>query len=89
MTTKIKIEKDGTKILLGKICPFRNPLVLPTKLGSIEIQNIPCTSTCSLFVSNVIGAGLHEISFYCGAKELKIVAEEETKKQSNFTYNDK
>lgn len=47
----IFIQKDGTQILQGKICPFRAPLVLPSQsiAGQLTIQNIPCTSACTLF----------------------------------------
>jgi hypothetical protein len=58
---KLIIEKDGVAVLQGKICPFRNPLVLPspTIAGQLIIENIPCTSSCphlKWFTENVKGA---------------------------------
>lgn len=51
---KLILLKDETAILQGKICPFRNPLVLPsqTLAGQLTIENIPCTSSCALFKLN-------------------------------------
>jgi len=46
------IYDDKTKvgILEGKICPFRNPLILPGQIaGRVVIENIPCSTSCALF----------------------------------------
>lgn len=47
--TATKLQ-TGELILDGKVCPFRNPVLLPGRVqGSIEIQHIPCSSNCALF----------------------------------------
>lgn len=87
MNQKIIIDKDGVGLLQGKICPFRNPLVFPTSLGSVEIQNIPCASSCTLFSfypskDNISGTA--RIS--CGSNPIDIIVEIENqnKNKSNL-----
>ena len=75
----IFIQKDGTKILQSKICPFRNPLVLPSQsiAGQLTIENIPCTSACPLFSFSKAG-GAH-VNIRCGQGtrfEVDVIEEE-------------
>jgi hypothetical protein len=65
----IILMKDGTAILQGKVCPFRNPLVLPSQsiAGQITIQNIPCSDSCPHF--KVDGENL---ILTCGANKVQL-----------------
>ena len=60
------IETKEGYILEDKICPFRNPLVLPSQTiaGQLTIQNIPCTSACALF--DVVQLTDNYIHLKCG-----------------------
>lgn len=42
-------DKHGNISLDGKICPFRSPVLLPSQLGGIDVQHIPCNSSCTHF----------------------------------------
>lgn len=42
-------DKHGIISLDGKICPFRSPVLLPSQLGGIDVQHIPCNSSCTHF----------------------------------------
>lgn len=80
------IEKDGVAVLQGKICPFRNPLVLPspTIAGQLIIENIPCTSACPLFQFNKLPhQSMGKVTIHCGNKE--IIYEVDVIKNSNLT----
>lgn len=84
---KLILLKDETAILQGKICPFRNPLVLPsaTIAGQLTIENLPCTSACALFR---FYKEVHKpyVILDCGSKayiNVEVINEQETK--SNLT----
>ena len=81
------IQKDGTAILQGKICPFRNPLVLPsqTLAGQLTIQNIPCTSACPLFTLYLGGGASLNIRCGTGVRYEVNVIQEEQEHKSNLT----
>ena len=84
---KLILLKDETAILQGKICPFRNPLVLPsqTLAGQLTIENIPCTSSCALFRFYKEVEQPH-VFLDCGSTayyDVEIINEQETK--SNLT----
>lgn len=69
-------EKTQVGILKDKICPFRNPLILPGQFaGQVTIENIPCTTSCALFETNTITNVLTECTLNCGSSKLKFVAE--------------
>ena len=58
-------EKAKVGILEGKICPFRNPLILPGQIaGQVTIENIPCTTACTLFHYS---QNTNECKIYCGS----------------------
>jgi hypothetical protein len=95
---KLILLKDETAILQGKICPFRNPLVLPsqTLAGQLTIENIPCTSACPLFtfhkndeiyvcVDEIYNCGYVNIRCGTGVKYDVQVIEEQKEQKSNLT----
>jgi hypothetical protein len=86
---KLILLKDETAILQGKICPFRNPLVLPsqTLAGQLTIENIPCTSACALFKFNKQQEVKPYVSLYCGhTRYLEVeIVEEQKEHKSNLT----
>lgn len=83
MNQKIIIDKDGVGLLQGKICPFRNPLVFPTSLGSVEIQNIPCASSCALFSFHPSGDDISGTAIIsCSSKPIVINVEIENQNKS-------
>jgi hypothetical protein len=65
----IILMKDGTTILQGKVCPFRNPLVLPSQTiaGQLQIQNIPCSDSCPHFKVDaenlILSCGSNKVQF--------------------------
>ena len=65
MSIKATKEKNGIVSLDGKICPFRQPVLLPSQLGGIDIQNLPCNSTCTHF-HHVNEDGKHMLIVTCG-----------------------
>jgi hypothetical protein len=81
------IQKDGTAILQGKVCPFRTPLVLPsqTLAGQLTIQNIPCTSACPLFTLHSGGGDFVNIRCGTGVRHDVNVIQEEQEHKSNLT----
>jgi hypothetical protein len=85
---KVILLKDDTAILDGKICPFRNPLVLPsqTLAGQLTIENIPCTSACALFRLHK-NEQQQEVTLMCGfgTKYNVIIEQEQQTKNNNLS----
>jgi hypothetical protein len=85
---KLILLKDETAILQGKICPFRNPLVLPsqTLAGQLTIENIPCTSACALFELTKVQREQPYVFLYCGNARYDVeIVEEQKEHKSNLT----
>ena len=82
MNQKLIIDKDGNAILQGRICPFRNPLVFPTSLGSVEIQNLPCASSCVHFRIDNNSKYKEAVSLTCSGREITIEVEIENQNKS-------
>lgn len=78
MNKLIYDEKTNTGILEGKICPFRNPLILPGRIaGQMEIQNIPCSTSCALFnvISDIKTAKETICALHCASEPFIINAQ--------------
>jgi hypothetical protein len=58
-------HKNGIISLDGKICPFRQPVLLPSQLGGIDVQHLPCDSTCTHF-HHISEDGNHTVIVSCG-----------------------
>jgi hypothetical protein len=68
---EVQMTKEGQAILLNHVCPFRNPVMLPspTIAGQIILENIPCNSACPLFEFRLIHGAIGEVTINCGNKE--------------------
>ena len=45
-------EKGVYQLMLNGVpvlCPYRQPLIVQTKMGQPKLVNIPCTNQCALF----------------------------------------
>ena len=58
-------DKHGIVSLDNKICPFRSPVLLPSQLGGIDLQHLPCNSTCTHFHYIQEGED-HNVIISCG-----------------------
>jgi hypothetical protein len=54
MNRLIKNNKNEI-IFEGKICPFRQPILLPNKLSGFELQAFPCANDCPHFITTNCG----------------------------------
>jgi hypothetical protein len=68
---EVQMTKEGQAILINHVCPFRNPVMLPspTIAGQIILENIPCSSACILFEFRKIHGQIGEVTIDCGNKE--------------------
>ena len=70
-------EKAKVGILEGKICPFRNPLILPGHIaGQVTIENMPCSTACTLFSfhTNETEKNIAHCDIVCGSSPIQFKA---------------
>jgi hypothetical protein len=82
---EVQITKEGNAILVNHVCPFRNPVMLPspTIAGQLILENIPCSSACPLFQFKLMQPNIGEVTISCGNKEIIHVVD--VIKHSNLT----
>ena len=80
MTNKIIKNQAGVMIFEGKICPFRNPVLIPSQIaGNVQLQAFSCGSECPHFiVTNSAETNKVNLKINCGSDPVFTTAELET-----------